>query len=141
MNPESIAAVRRTLQRIAEPESGFGPRFYAMLFRNNPASRELFGGDMDSQVDKLMAMLAAIVDGLDEPEALAAIYAEMGRRHAGYGVTEAHYDDVGIALLSCLRETLGEDFTDEVETAWATVYGDIAEAMIAAGREAAPAQA
>ena len=40
------------------------------------------------------------------------------------------------ALLKALHETLGDDaFTPEVEQAWATVYGELAEAMIGAQNE------
>ncbi|MBA8885816.1 hemoglobin-like flavoprotein [Dokdonella fugitiva] len=40
-------------------------------------------------------------------------------------------DDVGAALLMALHEHFGDAFTPELEQAWATAYGDPAEAMIA----------
>jgi hemoglobin-like flavoprotein len=130
------------IQRVRDSFAGldaanFGQLFYAILFRLRPDVRALFPAELDAQVKKLMDMLTSIVRGLDAPDRLALEFAELGRRHAGYGVREEDYDDVGTALLKTLRENLGAAFTPEVEQAWATVYGDLAEAMIAAENEEA----
>lgn len=47
---------------------------------------------------------------------------ELGRRHAGYGVTDAHYDSVGAALLWTLEQGLGHAWTPEMASAWTEVY-------------------
>jgi hemoglobin-like flavoprotein len=135
MKPEQIKRVRDSFAKIAPDAERLGATFYETLFRINPASRVLFPQDMASQTRKLTDMLASIVDGLDDSEAVHRMFEELGRRHVGYGVEESHYDDVGAALLQALRSALQDDFTDEVEEAWATVYGDLAETMIAAADE------
>jgi len=58
----------------------------------------------------------------------------LGRRHVGYGVTDAHYDTVGGALLWTLEKGLGAAFTSEMKDAWATVYGVLATVMKDAAR-------
>ena len=45
----------------------------------------------------------------------------LGRRHVGYGVTDAHYDTVGGALLWTLEQRLGPEFTPDVKAPWTTV--------------------
>jgi hemoglobin-like flavoprotein len=135
MNAEQIRRVRESFAKITPHAERLGAAFYETLFRINPASRALFPQDMASQARKLTDMLGAIVDGLDDSESLHRMFHELGRRHVGYGVEESHYDDVGVALLQALRSSLAEDFTDDVEDAWATVYGDLAETMIAAAGE------
>jgi hemoglobin-like flavoprotein len=135
MNPEQIRRVRDSFAKISPRAQELGAAFYDTLFRINPASRVLFPADMASQTRKLTDMLASIVDGLDDSEAVHRMFEELGRRHIGYGVEESHYDDVGAALLQALRGALQDDFTDEVEEAWATIYGDLAETMIAAAGE------
>jgi hemoglobin-like flavoprotein len=52
-------------------------------------------------------------------------------------VADAHYDTVGAALLWTLRKGLGSSFTPDVEDAWSTVYGVLANTMRGAAREAA----
>ncbi len=132
MHDDDIRRVRDSHAAIGDPDE-FGRRFYATLFRLRPDTRTLFPVDLDAQVRKLVDMLASIVRGLDAPARLAREFAELGRRHVGYGVREDDYDDVGAALLMALHEHFGDAFTPELEQAWATVYGDLAEAMIAEG--------
>ena len=95
----------------------------------------MFRGNMAEQRKKLMQMLTAAVKGLDRLDQLVPVVENLGRRHAGYGVTDAHYDTVGSALLWTLEMGLGRAFTAEVKDAWATVYGLLATTMKEAARE------
>lgn len=137
MKERDIHRIRESHARIVDPQA-FGARFYDRLFALRPQARRLFPPCLDAQVGKLVDMLDSIVRSLEAESLLQQEFAELGRRHAGYGVSEDDYDDVGSALLMTLRECLGEAFTPEVEEAWATLYGDLAEAMIAAGQPPAP---
>jgi hemoglobin-like flavoprotein len=82
-------------------------------------------------------MLTAAVKGLDRLDQLVPVVQELGRRHAAYGVTDAHYDTVGTALLWTLEKGLGEAFAPEVEQAWAAVYGLLATTMREAAHQVA----
>jgi hemoglobin-like flavoprotein len=64
----------------------------------------------------------------------------LGRRHVQYGVQETHYQTVGAALLWTLQVGLGEQFTPEVEAAWATAYTVLADVMKAAAAEVVEVQ-
>jgi len=110
--------------------------FYKRLFELDPALRRLFGADMTEQRKKLMQMLGAAVMGLNRLEQLVPVVEELGRRHAHYGVKDAHYSTVGEALLTTLALALGESFTSEVREAWATVYSFVTLTMRKAAREA-----
>jgi hemoglobin-like flavoprotein len=111
--------------------------FYRRLFELDPSLKALFRGDMAEQRKKLMQMLTAAVKGLDRLDQLVPVVEELGRRHAGYGVADRHYDTVGEALLWTLEKGLGRGFTPEVREAWVTVYGLLATTMRDAAREAA----
>jgi len=110
--------------------------FYRRLFEIDPSLQAMFRGDMAEQRRKLMQMLTAAVKGLDRLDQLVPVVQELGRRHAAYGVADAHYDTVGAALLWTLEKGLGDAFTPETREAWATVYGLIATTMQQAAREA-----
>jgi len=110
--------------------------FYRRLFEIDPALQAMFRGDMAEQRRKLMQMLTAAVKGLDRIEQLIPVVEDLGRRHAAYGVMDAHYDTVGEALLWTLEMGLGAAFTPETKEAWATVYGLLASTMQHAAREA-----
>lgn len=81
-----------------------------------------------------MAVMGHAVSGLSRLEGFLPTLRDLGRRHAGYGVTEAHYDTVGAALLWTLEQGLGSSFTPEVRTAWASAYGRLAGVMKAAAQ-------
>ena len=108
--------------------------FYLRLFEIDPALRRMFPADMASQHRKLAQMLTAAVKGLDHLDRLVPVVQDLGRRHAGYGVTDTHYDTVGAALLWTLEKGLGPAFTQEMKEAWATVYGLLAGVMKDAAR-------
>ena len=109
--------------------------FYRRLFELDPSLERMFKGDMAEQRRKLMQMLTAAVKGLDRLEQLVPVVEDLGRRHAGYGVADAHYDTVGAALLWTLEKGLGNAFTPEVKDAWVTVYGLLAGTMKNAAKE------
>src|SRR6185503_20846014 len=88
----------------------------------------------DLQYRKLAQMLTAAVKGLDHLDRLVPVVQDLGRRHAGYGVTDGHYDTVGAALLWTLEKGLGSAFTPETKEAWTTVYGLLATLMKDAAR-------
>lgn len=134
MTPELVDRVIASFEQVAPQSQALATRFYDTLFRLDPDSRALFHTAIDQQARKLVDMLAAIVDSLRHPERLQALFRQLGERHAGYGVSEAQYDHVGAALLICLRETLGPGFDEETEAAWASLYAELAETMIAAQR-------
>jgi hemoglobin-like flavoprotein len=103
--------------------------FYQRLFELDPSLKGMFRGDMTEQRRKLMQMLTAAVKGLDRLDQLVPVVEELGRRHVGYGVADAHYDTVGSALLWTLDKGLGAAFTADVKDAWVAVYGLLADTM------------
>ncbi|WP_161880955.1 globin family protein [Deinococcus alpinitundrae] len=134
MNARQVQLVQHSfaqVQPIAEVASDL---FYARLFELDPALKPLFRGNMQAQGHKLMMMLGVAVANLNKPEVVMPALQRLGERHAGYGVTEAHYVTVGEALLWTLEQGLGEAFTAEVRLAWEAVYLLVAETMQQAAR-------
>ncbi len=132
MNDHSIALVRESFDLLEPIAPQAAALFYANLFEADPSLRRLFRGDMAAQGAKLMQMIGVAVARLDQPEVLMPALRQLGSRHAGYGVQDAHYDRVGAALLKTLYQGLGVAYTPEVEAAWVDVYGVLAATMKAA---------
>lgn len=103
--------------------------FYGRLFELDPSLKPLFKGDMAQQGRKLMTMIGTAVSGLTRLDQIVPAVRDLGRRHVGYGVKDAHYATVGAALLWALETGLGPAFTPEVKAAWATTYGTLAGVM------------
>ena len=131
-----IALVQRSFAIIAPIADDAAALFYQRLFELDPSLRRMFPEDMTGQRKKLMQMLTAAVKGLDRVDQLVPVLQDLGRRHVAYGVTDAHYDTVGAALLWTLKMGLGKGFTPETKEAWATVYGLLATTMRDAARQA-----
>ena len=74
-------------------------------------------------------MLTTAVSNLHQVEIIIPAVEDLGRRHVGYGVKDAHYDKVGEALIWTLDKGLGEAFTPPVKTAWIETYGTLAGVM------------
>jgi hemoglobin-like flavoprotein len=139
MNSEQIQIVRETFALIAPRADLAAMLFYKRLFELEPSLRPMFRGNMEEQAKKLMQMLGAAVRLLDRPESLVPVLEDLGRRHVGYAVRNEHYEIVGAALLSMLKETLGTSFTPEAQEAWTTLYGFVAATMKRAANEVVPA--
>jgi hemoglobin-like flavoprotein len=126
--------VQTSFKTIATIADDAAILFYEKLFELDPSLRPMFRGDMAEQRKKLMQMLTAAVKGLDRLEQLVPVVQDLGRRHARYGVAEAHYETVGAALLWTLEMGLGKAFTAEVKDAWTAVYVLLATTMKDAAR-------
>ncbi|HYC71036.1 MAG TPA: globin family protein [Opitutaceae bacterium] len=135
MNPREIALVQESFRKVAPIAEQAAAIFYARLFELDPSLRALFHGNMAEQGRKLMQVLGFAVGGLDKLDHLIPAIRQLGLRHAGYQVRDAHYETVGEALLWTLARGLGADFTAEHQAAWAKVYWLLAETMKAGARD------
>jgi nitric oxide dioxygenase len=135
MTPQQIALVRQSFAKVVPIKEQAAALFYDRLFAIDPSTRPLFRGDMKSQGAQLVAAIGAVVKSLDRIETMLDDLRALARRHDRYGAQEAHYASVGAALLWTLEQGLGVDFTAEVRNAWATAYGLLSSAMIAATSE------
>ena len=129
MTPRQILLVQTTFAQVEPIAETAAALFYARLFELDPSLRPLFTTDIQEQGRKLMQTIAVAVRGLDNLDALVPAVRALGKRHAGYGVQDQHYETVAAALIWTLEAGLGDAFTPEVREAWATVYRLLADTM------------
>lgn len=130
VSPTQIQLVQTTWKKLLPIENEVARLFYDRLFALDPGAQALFrSGDMREQGRKLTSMITIAVNGLNHLNTIVPAVRELGRRHAGYRVTDAHYDTVGAALVWTLEQGLGNDFTPEVLGAWIDVYTLLADTM------------
>jgi len=132
MNAHHAALIRRSFDQIAPVADDTAALFYRTLFEQWPELRPLFHGDLAAQGRRLMEMIGAAVRLLDHPQSLLPVLAQLGARHAGYGVQPGDYRKVGQALIATLTEALGDDFDDATREAWAAMYALVSTTMMAA---------
>jgi hemoglobin-like flavoprotein len=136
LTANDIVLVRASFAKVLPIKAAAADLFYRRLFEIAPQLRPMFPRDLKEQKAKLMAMIAAAVGGLHDLATLVPHVKALGARHAGYGVTVAHYGIVAEALMWTLERGLGDEFTPDVRSAWAKVYGVLAGTMQAGAVEA-----
>lgn len=129
MTPEQVALVQSSWEKVVPIKEKAAELFYGKLFELDADLKPLFKGDMVEQGRKLMMMINTVVTKLNKLDEIVPAVQDLGKRHVAYGVTDAHYDTVGAALLWTLGAGLGDAFTDEVKEAWTAAYTTLATAM------------
>jgi len=130
MHESQVTLVQESWEQVLPIADTAAQLFYQRLFELDPSLRRLFTQtDMAEQRKKLMQMITVAVRGLTRLDELVPAVEALGNRHAGYGVTDAHYGTVATALLWTLEQGLGEGFTPEVREAWIETYTILANVM------------
>ncbi|VAW73852.1 hypothetical protein MNBD_GAMMA12-3711 [hydrothermal vent metagenome] len=129
MTLTQIALVKSSWLQAMALSSQSGPMFFEKLFELDPSIEILFKIPIDEQVEKLFTTINLAVRSLDDLVSVTPIIAKLGKRHVRYGVKEAHYDTVGIALLWTLEKSLGDEFTPDAKEAWRLTYTLLANVM------------
>jgi nitric oxide dioxygenase len=131
MTPDQVKLVQQSFAKVAPISETAAVLFYDRLFEIAPQVRAMFPADMSEQRKKLMAMLAAVVNGLANLDSILPAASALAKRHVAYGAKAEHYPVIGSALLGTLEKGLGEAWTPEVADAWTAVYGTLSGFMIA----------
>lgn len=129
LTPFKIKLVQDSFKLVVPISDVAAEIFYSKLFEKDPSLKSMFSGDMKEQGKKLMMMIGTAVGGLNDLGKIVPAVQDLGKRHAGYGVTDSMYDTVGSALLETLEAGLGAAFTPPVKSAWTEVYVTLATTM------------
>lgn len=135
LTKKEITLIKKSWTSIRKIDPSItGDVFYTKLFYDNPELRKLFPQNMEGQYKKLIEMLSTIVARLEKLTDLKKEIADMGKRHAGYGVKPEHYSMVGRALIWTLQKALGNEWNDELKAAWVNCYAILSGTMITASK-------
>ncbi len=132
-----IELIRASLAVVEPVADRATAHFYALLFLHHPEVRSLFPAAMDVQRDRLFRALLAAARGAEDPVALRAHLAGLGRGHRRYGTLTGHYAPVGECLVQALARYAGARWDADTELAWRRAYLLISTIMIEAAEEAA----
>jgi nitric oxide dioxygenase len=88
----------------------------------DPAACALFGEqalrDRCATAEALAEILFLVAINIDTIDEVDALYDHLARRHIAEGITTAHYLYIGAALLSAIRDVLGEGASDRILDGW-----------------------
>jgi hemoglobin-like flavoprotein/uncharacterized protein YjbI with pentapeptide repeats len=129
----NVELLQQSFERIKLHANEFAANFYENLFVAHPEVKPLFAGtNMEKQQKKLLNALTLVVESLRNPEVLAEVLNALGARHISYGAIPKYYPAVGQALLTTFEQSLQEDWTPELNKAWADAYQAITAQMLKA---------
>ncbi len=133
MTKEEILLVQQSWSTIMNRMGDIGERFYNNLFEAEPKFATLFNADPPEQGEKLMQLIGLAVTKLHLEKADMAVH-DVGRRHVAYGVKPEYFAKFGEVLIATLRDSLQEEWNEELENAWRKAYAKLSRFMIKAMR-------
>ena len=84
---------------------------------------------------KLAAAVSAYAANIDNLSVLTNSLEKMASTHVNANVKSEHYPLVGIALLTAIKDVLGDAATDEIVEAWKEAYFFLADILIKIEKE------
>lgn len=135
-------ATRDTVKATAPVLAAHGydiiKHFYRSLLGTHPELKNIFNmrhQERGQQQQALARAVYAYAANIDDPTCLAAVLEGIANKHASLGVKPEQYPIVGEHLLASIKAVLGEAATDDIISAWAQAYGNLADILM--GRESA----
>jgi nitric oxide dioxygenase len=107
--------------------------FYTKLFDAHPELKNVFNMAHQEQGQQQQALARAVyayAENIEDPSSLAAVLKNIANKHASLGVRPEHYPIVGEHLLAAIKDTLGDAATDDIISAWAQAYGNLADVLM-----------
>ncbi|EIM93870.1 bifunctional nitric oxide dioxygenase/dihydropteridine reductase 2 [Paraburkholderia hospita] len=125
--------VKATAPVLAEHGYPIVQRFYRRLFEAHPELKNTFNMAHQEQGQQQQALARAVyayAENIDDPSSLSAVLQNIANKHASLDVRPEHYPIVGEHLLGAIRDVLGDAATDEIISAWAQAYGNLADVLM-----------
>ena len=125
--------VKATAPVLAEHGHPIIQRFYKRLFEAHPELKNVFNMAHQEQGQQQQALARAVyayAENIEDAGSLRAVLKKIAHKHASLDVRPEHYPIVGEHLLAAIKEVLGDAATDEIISAWAQAYGNLADILM-----------
>ena len=136
MDQALVERLERSFKLLAPRGQELVDRFYAKLFSENRALRDMFPNDMSEQKQKLLASLVFVVKNLRKPDQMVGPLHEMDMRHEGYGAQAEHYPVVRDTLVAVMGEMAGNAWNNQLTADWHAAIDAVAGIMLAGAKNA-----
>ena len=130
LSQQTIKTVKATIPVLREHGLAITTRMYDVLFDKYPETKALFRNAPKNQPKVLAAAVAAYARHIDNLDGLKDAVERMAAAHVRANVQPEHYPMVGDAILTAMRDVLGEAATPEILEAWKEAYFFLADVLI-----------
>ncbi|GLC96354.1 flavohemoprotein [Cupriavidus sp. TA19] len=125
--------VKATAPVLAEHGYDIIKCFYKRMFEAHPELKNVFNMAHQERGEQQQALARAVyayAENIEDPSSLMAVLNNIANKHASLGVKPEQYPIVGEHLLAAIREVLGSAATEEIISAWAQAYGNLADVLM-----------
>ena len=131
MTSDERQLLRESWERLHPHADRLALAFFDRLYALEPDCRGIVAGtSLATQFIRFGRMLAELTTlHIDDPQKFVRVTAELGRRHAAYGVRDEHYWAVEDAFTTMLDVAPACCQTPDVRAAWREAYELIATIM------------
>jgi hemoglobin-like flavoprotein len=127
----NVELLEQSFEQIKPNLEEFISSFYLTLFHDSPQIGHLFDHtDMAKQRKMMFGALTLVMENLRNPEALDSALKGLGARHVQYGALPQYYPLFGRSLLKAMANSLGKDWTPELQQAWVEAYTALTSLML-----------
>lgn len=133
MNEQQKTLVKATVPVLKTNGVTLTKHFYQRMFTHNPELKNIFNqGHQNSgrQQEALAMAVAAYAENIDDPSVLLPVVERIAHKHVSLGIRAEHYAIVGRHLLASIKEVLSDAASDDLISAWAAAYTELADLFI-----------
>ncbi|MFK7033337.1 NO-inducible flavohemoprotein [Flavobacterium oreochromis] len=125
--------IKATIPVLRENGVLLTKHFYNRMFTYNPELKNIFnlGNQANGRQQTALAMaVLAYAEHIENPSVLIDVFKSIGNKHVSLNITKEQYEIVGNHLIASIKEVLEESATENLLSAWAKAYWELAEIMI-----------
>ncbi|PCH63271.1 MAG: NO-inducible flavohemoprotein [SAR86 cluster bacterium] len=133
LSSTTVDIIKATVPALKIHANAITEQFYPLLFKQYPEVLPYFNQSNQVQGTQAKALANAVVAygaNIDALGNLSEAVSIIVQKHCSLGVLPQQYDAVGDCLLQAIKIVLGDAATDEVISAWAEAYGQLAKILI-----------
>lgn len=125
--------VKATAPVLAQHGYEIIKHFYRNMLTAHPELKNVFNmrhQEHGQQQEALARAVYAYAANIEDPQSLEAVLKNIANKHVSLDVRPEQYPIVGEHLLAAIKAVLGEAATDDIISAWAQAYGNLADILM-----------
>jgi len=107
--------------------------FYRSMLSAHPELKNVFNMRHQERGEQQQALARAVyayAANIEDPQSLEAVLKNIANKHVSLDVRPDQYPIVGEHLLAAIKAVLGDAATDDIMSAWAQAYGNLADILM-----------
>ena len=125
--------VKATAPVLAQHGYDIIKHFYRSMLSARPELKNVFNMRHQERGEQQQALARAVyayAANIEDPQSLEAVLKTIAHKHVSLGVRPDQYPIVGEHLLGAIKAVLGDAATDDIMSAWAQAYGNLADILM-----------